>query len=117
MSVRDRQRAQIILLAAEGHTQEAQSVRKPGDTCDGESLVSALRRERLTGLTDAPGRGASLRCPNGGQEKSAGDSNAPARQPGTLELPHYGANGGHFNGQRTTLVGCKRHQATPDPNL
>ena len=30
VSVRDRQRAQIILLAAEGHTQEAQSVRKPG---------------------------------------------------------------------------------------
>jgi transposase len=65
VSVRDRQRAQIILLATEGHTQEA-----IGEAV-GLSRVTVnhwCRRFvlfRLAGLSDAPGRGRKASLPVG----------------------------------------------------
>ena len=79
VSVRDRQRAQIILLAAEGAYAGSHRCESRGDPCDGESLVSALRQGtvgRSHGRTWAWPQAFVTR--HGGQE-SAGDSNAPAR--------------------------------------
>jgi len=93
--VRDRQTAQIILLAAEGIRTGSHRCESRGNTCDGGVTgVKRFVKERLAGphrRTWAWPQAFIARC--GGQE-SAGDSNASARQPGTLELPHYGASGG-----------------------
>jgi transposase len=63
VSVRDRQRAQIILLAADGHTQE-----RIGETV-GVTRVTVNHwcrrfvKARLAGLADAPGRGRKPSLP------------------------------------------------------
>ena len=114
VSVRDRQRAQIILLAAAGHTHAAVGAAVDVTARDGESLVSALRQE-TAGLADGRTRAWSqafaARC--GGQE-GAGDGDATARQPGTLELSHHGASSRYLDGQCTTPVGRQRHQAASE---
>lgn len=81
VSVRDRQRARIILLAAEGHTQVA-----IGETVGVTRLTVShwCRRfasQRLAGLTDAPGRGRKPALPVAAVKKTL---EAVTQPPATL---------------------------------
>jgi len=60
VSVRDRQRAQIILLAAEGHTQEAIGAKAGVTRVTVSHWCQCFVKERLAGLTDTPGRGRTM---------------------------------------------------------
>lgn len=77
VSVRDRQRAQIILLAAEGRTQEA-----IGETV-GVTRVTVNHwcrrfvKSRLAGLLDAPGRGRKATLPVSAVQKVIGAAGKP----------------------------------------
>ena len=64
VSVRDRQRAQIILLAAEGHTQEAIGAKAGVTRVTVSHWYQRFVKERLAGLTDAPGRGRKPSLPD-----------------------------------------------------
>jgi transposase len=64
VSVRDRQRAQIILLAAEGHTQEAIGAKAGVTRVTVSHWCQRFVKERLAGLTDAPGRGRKPSLPD-----------------------------------------------------
>ena len=63
-SVRDRQRAQIILLRAEGHTQEAIGAKAGVTRVTVSYWCQRFAKERLAGLTDAPGRGRKPSLPD-----------------------------------------------------
>ena len=64
VSVRDRQRAQIILLAAEGHTQEAIGAKAGVTRVTVSHWYQRFVKERLAGLTDALGRGRKPSLPD-----------------------------------------------------
>ncbi len=64
VSVRDRQRAQIILLAAEGHTQEAIGAKAGVTRVTVSHWCQRFGKERLAGLTDALGRGRKPSLPD-----------------------------------------------------
>lgn len=64
VSVRDRQRAQIILLRAEGHTQEAIGAKAGVTRVTVSYWCQRFAGERLAGLTDAPGRGRKPSLPD-----------------------------------------------------
>jgi transposase len=64
VSVRDRQRAQIILLAAEGHTQEVIGAKVGVTRVTVSHWCQRFVKERLVGLTDAPGRGRKPSLPD-----------------------------------------------------
>lgn len=57
VAVRDRQRAQIVLLAAEGRTQEAIGEAVGVTRVTVNHWCRRFAKERLAGLADAPGRG------------------------------------------------------------
>jgi len=57
VAVRDRQRAEIVLLAADGHTQEAIGKRLGVTRVTVNHWCRRFAKERLAGLADAPGRG------------------------------------------------------------
>jgi len=57
VSVRDRQRAQIILLAAQGHTQEAVGAAVGVSRVTVNHWCRRFAGQRLAGLADMPGRG------------------------------------------------------------
>lgn len=63
VSVRDRQRAQIILLAAEGRTQAAIGEAVGVTRVTVNHWCRRFARERLAGLADAPGRGRKSTLP------------------------------------------------------
>lgn len=63
VSVRDRRRAQIILLAAEGGTQEAIGEAVGVTRVTVNHWCRRFVRERLAGLADAPGRGRKPTLP------------------------------------------------------
>ena len=57
VSVRDRRRCEIILLRAEGLTQEQIAERRGVSRLQVNRWVGRFARNRLAGLSDAPGRG------------------------------------------------------------
>lgn len=63
VSVRDRQRAQIILLAAQGRTQESIGEAVGVTRVTVNHWCRRFVSERLAGLTDAPGRGRKSSLP------------------------------------------------------
>ena len=63
VSVRDRQRAQIILLAADGHTQENIGQRVGVTRVTVNHWCRRFVKARLAGLADAPGRGRKPSLP------------------------------------------------------
>ncbi len=64
VSVRDRQCAQIILLRAEGHTQIAFGAKAGVTRVTVSYWCQRFAKERLAGLTDAPGRGRKPSLPD-----------------------------------------------------
>jgi len=56
-SVRDRRRSEIILLSAEGLTQQQIAERMGISRLQVNRWVGRFARQRLAGLSDAPGRG------------------------------------------------------------
>ncbi len=64
VSVRDRQRAQIILLAAEGYTLEVIGARVGMTRVTMSHWCQRFIKERLAGLMDAPGRGRKPSLPD-----------------------------------------------------
>lgn len=69
VSVRDRQRAQIILLAAEGRTQEAIGAAVGVTRVTVNHWCQRFAKQRLAGLTDAPGRGRKPSLPDAAVKK------------------------------------------------
>ena len=57
VSVRDRRRSEIILLSAEGLTQQQIAERMGISRLQVNRWVGRFARQRLAGLSDAPGRG------------------------------------------------------------
>jgi len=60
--VRDRQRAQIILLAAQGHTQQAIGAAVGLSRVSVNHWCRRFARQRLAGLMEASDEAASPRC-------------------------------------------------------
>src|SRR6516165_5579858 len=57
VSVRERRRSEIILLSAEGLTQQQIAERMGISRLQANRWVGRFARDRLAGLSDAPGRG------------------------------------------------------------
>ena len=105
VSVRDRRRSEIILLSAEGLTQQ-QIAERMG--------ISRLQVNRWVGRFATGSTGGIERCSGartpavaGGRGGAAsvgtgGDAAAPSR---AMELPHDGARRGHLGGERAAAVG------------
>lgn len=70
VSVRDRQRARIILLAAEGRTQEAIGEAVGVTRVTVNHWCRRFAQERLAGLADAPGRGRKPSLPAAAVKKT-----------------------------------------------
>jgi transposase len=68
--VRDRQRARIVLLAAEGHTQEAIGAAVGVTRVTVSHWCRRFAEKRLTGLSDAPGRGRKPSLPEAAVRKT-----------------------------------------------
>ena len=65
VSVRDRWRSEIILLSAEGLTQQQIAERTGLSRLSVNRWVGRFARDGLAGLTDAPGRGRKPWLPEG----------------------------------------------------
>jgi hypothetical protein len=115
VAVRDRQRAQIILLAAQGRTQES-----IGETV-GVTRVTVnhwcrrFAKARLVGLSDAPGRGRKPSLPVLAVQKVIETAGQPPATRGRWSCRSMAQAAGirHIVGQRSTPVGRQRHQAAP----
>lgn len=70
VSVRDRQRAQIILLAAAGHTQAAVGAAVDVTRVTVNHWCRRFDKKRLDWLTDAPGRGRKPSLPDAAVKKA-----------------------------------------------
>lgn len=70
VEVRDRQRAQIILLAAEGRTQEAIGEAVGVTRVTVNHWCRRFAKDRLAGLADAPGRGRKPSLPEAAVRKT-----------------------------------------------
>jgi transposase len=81
VSMRDRQRAQIILLAAEGHAQEAIGGAVGVTRVTVNHWCRRFVKERLAGLADAPGRGRKPSLPVAAVKKTL---ETVTRPPATL---------------------------------
>jgi len=106
-SARDRQRAEIILLGAQGLTQQCIAGQIGNIAAGGEPLGWAL----CGGPVGRAGRSCRPRAQTvaagGCGAASDGASGDRAVSSGSVELPHNGPCGG----QRATAVGGQRHQA------
>src|ERR1700732_3592453 len=69
VSVRDRWRSEIILLSAEGLTQQQIAERTGLSRLSVNRWVGRFARDGLAGLTDAPGRGRKRWLPAGGAQQ------------------------------------------------
>jgi transposase len=69
VSVRDRQRAQIILLSAEGHTQEAVGAAVGVTRVTVNQWCRRFAKQGLFGLGDTPGRGRKPSLPEAAVRK------------------------------------------------
>lgn len=109
VSVRDRQRANHF---AEGwRAYRKQSVRKPEwHVWPWVIGVSVLPRRRFGWSHGYSAWTWPASLPDTAVKKVLETVTRPPAKSGALELPYHGASGGYFDGQRTTLVGCKRHQ-------
>lgn len=81
VAVRDRQRAQIVLLAAEGRTQEAIGEAVGVTRVTVNHWCRRFAKERLGGLADAPGRGRKPSLPVAAVKKTL---ETVTRPPATL---------------------------------
>lgn len=70
VSVRDRQRAQIILLAAEGQTHNAIAAAVGVTRVTVSHWCRRFAEQRLAGLADAPGRGRKPSLPEAAVKKT-----------------------------------------------
>lgn len=70
VSVRDRQRAQIILLSTEGRTQEAIGAAAGVTRVTVNHWCRRFAQQRLAGLADAPGRGRKPSLPDAAVKKA-----------------------------------------------
>lgn len=70
VSVRDRQRAQIILLSTEGRTQEAIGAAVGVTRVTVNHWCRRFAQQRLAGLADAPGRGRKPSLPDAAVKKA-----------------------------------------------
>lgn len=77
VSVRDRQRAQIILLAADGHTQEAIGKTVGVTRVTANHWCCCFEKKRLAGLMDAPGRGRKPSLPLAAVKKTLETATRP----------------------------------------
>src|SRR6516162_5622382 len=93
VSVRDRRRSELVLLSAEGLTQQQIADRLGISRLQVNRWVGRFASDRLAGLRDAPGRG---------------------RKPW---LADDGARRRYLGGKRATAVGRQRHQAAPLAHL
>ena len=90
VSVRDRRRAEIILLSAQGLTQQQIAERLGISRLQVNRWVGRFALRPAGGLSDAPGRGRKpwLAARGGAASAGAGgDAAAPSR---AMELPHDG---------------------------
>ena len=116
VSVRDRRRSEIILLSAEGLTQQQIAKRMGVSRLQVNRWVGRFAADRLAGLRDAPGRSQAVADGSGDQAGigAGGDTAAASR---ALELPHDGARRRHLGGERAAVVGRQRHQTAPVAHL
>ncbi len=82
VSVRDRQRAQIILLRAEGHTQIAFGAKAGVTRVTVNHWCQRFAKQRVAGLTDAPGRGRKPSLPETAVKKALETVTSPPANPG-----------------------------------
>ncbi len=119
VSVRDRQRAQIILLrACEGHTQIAIGAKAGVARVTVSYWCQRFAKERLAGLSDAPGRDRKPSLPDTAVKKVLETVTRPPANPVCAGVAAPWRKRRVFRQPAcNALVGCKRHQAAPDPNL
>lgn len=82
VSVRDRQRAQMVLLAAEGQTQDAIGKEVGVTRVTVNHWCRRFIRSRLAGLADAPGRGRKAALPVAAVQKVIETAGKPPAQRG-----------------------------------
>ena len=102
--VRDRQRAEIILLSAQGLTQLRIAEQIRISRLSVNRWVGRFALHRLAGLTDCRARAQAVAAPGHGaaSARASGDAAAPS---GAVELPHDGARRRDLAGQRAASVG------------
>jgi hypothetical protein len=103
--VRDRQRAEIILLSAQGLTQLRIAEQIGTSRLSVNRWVGRFALHRLAGLTDRAGRGRKPWLPPGHGAASARASGDAAAPSGAVELPHDGPRRRDLAGQRAASVG------------
>ena len=107
IAVRDRQRAEIILLRAAGMTQAQIAVRLGVSRVTVNDWCQRFLARRLAGLDDAPGRGRNPSLP----PEAVRMVLEIAVTPPAMQLSNDGARGRDLAGQRAAPVG--RHDIKP----
>jgi DNA-binding CsgD family transcriptional regulator len=107
VSVRDRQRAEIILLSAQGLTQQRIAEQLGISRLAVNRWVGRFALRRLEGVERSRrARAQAVVAAGSGAAgaRASGDAAAPS---GAMELPHDGTCRGDLAGQRAAPVGCQ----------
>ena len=105
VSVRDRRRAEIIVLSAQGLTQQRIAEQLGISRVAVNRWVGRFALHRLDGLTDRAGARAQAVAAAGGGATGRGASGDAAGSSGAVELPHDGPRRRDLAGQRAAPVG------------
>ena len=105
MPVRDRQRAEIILLSAQGVTQLRIAEQIGTSRLLVNRWVGRFALHRLAGVTDRAGRGRKPWLPQAAVQQVLEQAVTPPPHLGAVELPHDGARRRGVAGQRAASVG------------
>ena len=103
--VQDRQRAEIILLSAQGLTQQRIAEQIGISRLCVNRWVGRFALRRLEGLSDRAGRGRKPWLPQDRGAASAGAGGDAAAPSGAVELPYNGPRCRGVAGQRAASVG------------
>src|ERR1700751_4969496 len=101
VSVRDRRRAEIIVLSARGLTQQRIAEQLGISRVAVNRWVGRFALHRLDGLSDRAGRGRKPWLP----QQVVGQAGTPPGSAGAVELPHDGPRRRDLAGQRAAAVG------------
>src|SRR5207302_8862168 len=105
VSVRDRRRAEIIVLSAQGLTQQRIAEQLGISRVAVNRWIGRFALHRLDGLSDRAGRGRKPWLSQTAVQQVVEQAVTPAGSSGAMELPHDGPRRRDLAGQRAAPVG------------
>ena len=105
VSVRERRRSEIILLSAEGLTQQQIAERMGISRLQVNRWVGRFAAEPAGGIARCAGPRSQAVAGGGGGPTSVGTGGDATAASRAVELPHDGARGWHLGGERAAAVG------------